>query len=471
MTSPLNIQTIEVRDAIGGGIAAALHAPANAPAGSLAPLAAFLNQQPGIRATPAYLEEQQTHALQISGLRDEPQLQQLLLQQWPAWNHDTGHNIPITFDHALHFDRQNDTKAGVISGFVQQHASQLASLSYLIGNLGILYSAWNNPASNGTPSDAHRHDWFKAYSSVAYSLATITLTMSAHNADTPRDIATIIEQNYPQPSSDSQAKKLWRDMCSFIRTHPWEISSAINATAAGAHLISAAGRAIAGSTSARYEALSALGTITAMGLVLFTPSPRIDHAGFPSDAPNILETAETINTQAPEGHGLLQQAQSFWQWMQHNPLFVPAALQAVSNAGYGVAALKRQPVDRGLLTASAAWLTGNLIQTQAAPSRTPSFDALITQAADTIRSDPRLANEDAQAIDRRIHNLSASLHRQRDIPLSTHQIESGIRHQLAKQSIEESETIIQESPFISEGHAQQVLQERSTIARTGIASL
>ena len=273
----MKIETIKTGKGLAGSRIALIFAPPDAPAGSLTALTHFFNQQPHLRAVPGYHGPNKNHVLRVSGLKDDSNFLELLQRGFPEWQQERGVESPVDIasdivaqpiDEVDHFPHQ-----GPIRHFVKSNANSLAGMAYLVGNLGLLMSGLRKPLHQR--GNAER-DWFKLYSAFAYTVAGGVLLAMGRQIDNPRDVYSIMEEVYPSlGKAEEQHKQHLRDRLdrtgAFLSNYVWEINSAINATGAASHIISAAKRYRNGANAAKFEMLSAMGTMTAMAIAALVP--------------------------------------------------------------------------------------------------------------------------------------------------------------------------------------------------------
>ncbi len=475
------IDKIKTGKGLAGSRVALVFAPQNASPGSLVALTRFLNEQPHLRAIPGYHGPYQQHVLRVSGLRDDTHFLSLLQDTFPQWLKE--HEEPVSIqlkpgtscdplDEVSHFPHQS-----VMKRFVKENTNALTGLAYIVGNIGLLYSAWLKPRSMPF---ATQHDWFKTYSAVAYTAGSAALIALGHKADRPRDVYSLMENVYPKlrHADENQRAEIHSTAertLAFLKNHPWEISSAINASGALAHLTSATLRRNQGGINTSYEALSALGTLTAMSIATLVPEKEgRDVSGIfdRSDDDSMLATVNTLKEQERKPGQTAGIMHRLADWVQESPLAVSAGIQAVSNVGYGVAGIKRAQTDPGLMAMSGAYLAGNILQTQATKGRGPGFDDIVTAAAAIIHSDPLLAGKSPQEIDRQIARFADILSDEQEVVHKKKRMDKGIKERLERYKLpreQENEIltgfvasekrILKDSPFVKPRYVDKVLAD------------
>lgn len=483
LMNSLEIAKVKTGKGLADSRVALIFAPPEATPGSLTGLTRFLNEQPHLRAVPGYHGPNQNHVLRVSGLKDDTHFLDLLQREYPLWQAQHSEfpaaaiaaNIDCEkLSEVDHFPHQS-----LMRRFVKENANALTGSAYMVGNMALLYSAFIAPKHMpGQP----RHDWFKAYSALAYNVATVSLLAFGGHSDRPRDVYSIMEELYPNLTTiDDHSKEKVQSLVEktgvFMRNHPWEINAAINATGAIAHLTSALLRRGAEAPHATYEALSAFGTLTAMAITAFMPEKDgrdlfgVSDMFNRSEKDSITATTDYVQQIEPEKGETKNRIQRFGQWLKENPLALAAGVQSISNAGYGAAGLARG--DAGLTTMSAAYLTGNALQTQATKGRGPGFDDVVTAAATVIHSDPLLANKTPEERNRHIHQFAAALADEKEVVHKSHRIEQAIHERLNRYKLpreEENqiltgfvaseEKILKKSPFVKPRYVEKVLGEQ-----------
>lgn len=411
--------------------------------------------------------------LRVSGLNNDKELYDLLHREWPAapeYNHG---GTQISLNEVEHFGDVHSADVcphrAPLMQFVKRHASVLSSVAYTVGNAGMIMSAW----ANGKDKDP---DFLKMYSGGAYTVATLSLMAMAHHADNPRDIKDILSEVYPLSEGQEQQEGLaeLRDsVVSFMRKHPWEIASAINTTAGAANVISAAKRSMDGEEGAPVEALSALGTLSAMLMIVLAPHEKegVEQATIPKQY-DLLSTTDTLDQGMSKSGGFFGAVNRFKDWMMDNPMTVSAMTQVAANVGFGVSAFRSEPVDKGMALASGAWLTANAFQTQADTSREIAFDDVVTAAAELIYHDPNLQDVPREVIDRRISQLAGVLEEQHEVGQRSKLLAQGINQRLdrihSEHVLEEiplatsrDKALLKENPFSPVSHVQRLLQNNA----------
>ncbi len=477
--SSYNINTIKTGKGLAGSSIAVIFAPEDAPAGSLMTLTDFLNSEEPVRAVPGYYGPNKEHVLRVSGLDNDNHLLELLTQRWPEWKsaHD---NTSVTVSPDIHFSPVSDPdyyhNLSPIESFVKEHASTLAGLSYVIGNLGLLYSAVASPQTE--MAEETQRDWFKASASVAYSTAAGILLATSGKADKSRNVYDIVNDTYSKAQAgdsfdiEQPEQNIAQRAIEFVRTHPWEINSAINATGMASYLVSATRRLSPDTPEVKYEILSVLGGLTAMAI---TASPSITDKKDSnvliqerSGDQSVLNTVETMQDLEPEPNDFINTVKSLKQWIQNNQLKVAAGISATSNVGFAVAALKQTPYDAGLLASSGAYLAGNVLQTFADKVRHPAFDDVVTAAASIMHCDPALDEENPKQVQERINNFAEVLSDEYDIVHDEQRIAKGIEKRLTRFqdkhctphsgfTDEEKSSILKDSPFLANSYVDQVV--------------
>jgi hypothetical protein len=471
----LTIEKVKMGMGVAHAPVALLLAPAHAPAGSLAPLTDFLNQQPGVRATAGYSGPERHHVLRISGIENAETLRHMLTQTFPAWSasHGDGAKQTITIGPHLeieplrvvdHFPHKEP-----LQRFVKENANTLTGAAYMAANLGLLYSAWRAPA---LAKHKVSKDFFKAYSAVAYTASTTILLALGIKADHPREMHAMMEELYPKlHAADNQTRAHIQDTTertlNFLQKHPWEISSALCATGALSHLASTAWRHRNGVKGLGFEALGALGTLVAMSITAFVPEAP-EHT--PSHAEHIFERTqddsmlaalEAAHTHDPNGRSHAHAIDRLKAWIEQRPLAVSAGIQSISNAGYGVGALRNRPFDAGLFAMSAASLTGNVLQTQATKIRGASFDDVVSNAAALVQQDPLLADKTPEEVRAHVARFATALSDEREVKHDASRIARGIYARLqhgsnAEGFLAQEQRMLRKSPFMAPSHVQHV---------------
>ncbi len=476
------IDKIKTGKGLAGSRVALIFAPADAPPGSLVTLTRFLNQQEHLRAVPGYHGPNQNHVLRVSGLKSDEYFIHLLHDVYPGWLEQRLEETRIYIDPEITTERIKEVDhfphQPIARQFVKENANTLAGLGYMLGNVGLLYSAWRE-TKHMKPHNK-KHDWFKLYSSGAYICGSTILLAVGRESDNPRDVYTIMEELYPRlkQADDEQREhvhSLVEKSVAYIRNHPWEISSAIFGSGALAHFTSAMKRS-PGAPNAKFEALSAFGTMTAMAIAALVPEKEgrevidISEVFQRQEKDSMMHSVEQLQRSEPQPGHSASTLKKFTDWVQESPLAISAGIQAISNVGYLVAGIKRQPRDPGLIGMSAGYLAGNAAQTQASKGRGPGFDDVVTAAANMMRSDPAVQHMSTKALEKRILKLADALSDENEIVHKKGRMAKAIRERLERAKIpreEENEIltgfipserrVLKDSPFVRPRYVERIL--------------
>lgn len=482
----LLIEKIKTGKGLAGSTVALIYAPQGAVPGSLVNLTRFLNQQPDIRAVPGYHGPQRNHVLRVSGLKNEKELNRLLQQHFPAWQeynalwevkHAPQVQIAAELEHeplhqVSHFPFEKPMKR-----FIKENANTLSGLSYMLGNIGLFLFSMRNQSSLKTMN----RDWFTLYSSLAYSVSGAMLVAFGQEADNPRDVYSIMEQIYPRlKGADGHARdyleQTTNQTFAFLRNHPWEVASLMNASGAASHLYSAAQR------GRKFEGLAALGTLTATTMAALVPErdgrKMIDLGGIfhsEDEGQTMLDSLEQFRERHPALSPLVRLVEKGAEMVQDNPLGMSAGIQAVANSGYAFSALRRKPPRLDLAATSGFWLTGNYMQSQATKGRGPGFDDVVTAAAAVITRDPALKHKSDEEVMARIHMFAAALTDENEIVHSRRDLVRGIVARMERNAIRKSreddvltgftaseKQMLKASPFVSPSQVEHRIASKVT---------
>lgn len=422
------LSCIETSEGVNGQRRAVIHAPADAPPGSLESLTRFL-QEAGCRVMPGYTGERREHVLRIKDFATDAQLEKMLKVDFPMWEQaraaEEGRSpCPLVVPGTLVCQPASYSgelpDMGSLKEFAQENSTDMAALSYTIGNVGILYSAFNEPDGNGGKN------WGKALAPVSYTMSSILLFIlnrgQGKSIDEiyPELEQALVDQGMVNPDTlndDSRAaiKGAAGHAINFMREHPWEVAGLVNMVGAGAHFASVAGK------ENKLEAIAALGTLTSLAIQTFVPEKgtegilnfgdvftRQDGKGLPG-------LFQSIERNLPIFKPFFDYGRKMIDWIREKPLRAAAGIQMISNIGYAVSAFSKKDeegnrkVDKGLIATSAAYITGNLFQSLASKKQVAGFDDKVTQAARLIKQQYDLEPGEEAAIDGQITRLAAVL--------------------------------------------------------------
>ncbi len=478
------ITKVKTGNGLAGSRVGLIFAPPNASPGSMIALTQFFNAHEDMRAIPGYHGPNKNHVLRISGVQDDDHFLHLLREEFPRWKAEHAAELPdIDVADDLEVEEINEVDHfphhGVIRKFVKENANSLAGMAYLAASTGLLFSAWRKPKHMSIDVD---RDWFKVVAAGSTMMGSMILIAMGHGADNPKDVYSIMEDLYPELKEVDEEKRdhlhnMAERTLSFLQNHPWEISSAVYAVGAGTHLFSAIKRAKSGNTT--FEALSALGTLTAMAIAIVVPEKEgrelVDVSNIFARAEqehSMLDTVDTIQENEPKDGQFIKSVERFKNWAQNSPLAMSAMIQGVANVGYGISAFKRKPFDPGLLTLSAGYLAGNLAQTQATKGRGPGFDDVVTAAASVIYSDPSLKNVPEDVLQKKITLFADALTEKNEIVHNKRNLARGIRERLKRYDlpknvenkiltgfISSEKKVLKQSPFVSPRYVEETISE------------
>ena len=117
-----------------------------------------------------------------------------------------------------------------------------------------------------------------------------------------------------------------------------------------------------------------------------------------------------------------------------------SSIQALSNAGYGVAALRADHKDAGLLTASGSYLFGNLIQTQADKARGVALDDIVSSAVALLRYDEHFIHMNDAQQKHMMQQFAEALSQQHDVLHDRGLLEGGIASRIVNNAVSSDES-------------------------------
>lgn len=436
MTIALSGPLLKTGKGYAGAPMAVLHAPADASPGSLASLTRFFLEK-DLRCLPGYMGSEQSPVLRVSGYGSDEALLRMIRDEFPRWQEaqviPDSERIMVAQDFTAQAMDTSviDHRETALGRFIARHGNLLPALCYLLGDAGLFIAGKGEKA--GGP------DHLKMAAAVAYTSAMVNLLAFGGKADNAKTAVEIMQKIDPAfrgvetASHHSVAEKTFR----FLTRHPWEISGLLSMSGASAHLLSAILRAGKGDVKAPVEILSAIAVIAGVGVQAFVPEKGVD---------SFIRFGETVEKQrqqvTPLTTDTLQNAFSgkaqgafdqFTSWVREKPMKVTATLSAASNLGVGisgiVAGVKGQKFDKGMLAASGFYLTGNALQSMTTKVKGPSFDDIVTAAADKLAAAHPASGHVPEAD---IHRVSEALTGRPEVRSSAAALEAAIRQRMLK---------------------------------------
>lgn len=485
MNTRSDISAIETAAGFDGKRIAAIIAAPDAKPGSLQALTRFFSEC-GITNQPGYTGNDKRHTLRLQGIASDAELMRLLKEDFPQWQqHRAGPALQLAPDLLpAPLEQPPAAKAETLSSLLKGKATGLAASAYMAGNLGLVFSALYNRKGS-------KPDMVKLAAPACYTLASTLLLVLNRSAPEARGTNQLWDEIAPQLLRDDftptraeeaqlrrQGNALVGHAMDFMRKHPWEVNGIINMVGAGAHATSSVLR------GNHTEALAALSTLTAMAVTTFVPEKgmgKLDERAFrPLHEDVTIETLELAEQKGGILRPFFDAGQKLADWIQEKPLRTASGIQLAANTGYGLAALtqrgadgSRKP-DKGLMLTSGAYMAGNAFQSFASKSNGPSFDDVVSIAAESIAHQTDWQRRSPDELHTRIQRVAQGLAAQPEITHSQKLLGAGIRERLAQERpfphspvdgfIAIEKHALKNSPFLS---PHQVQAQRETSPQIG----
>ncbi len=450
------IRSITTYEGFAGSRYADIVPPSDARAGALQSLVDFLNEQPELRAVPAFDADKRQHILRVSGFQEDAQLVPLLTHEFVSWQQQNGAQDIISMT-APDPEEKHGSTPEKTSNFIKDHASTLAGLSYVAGNLGILYSAMTATPEHCDVNRKRDVDWMKAYSAIAYNLSSGVLLALAPSMDAQRsaeDVAEDAHHRSLKPEKHGSAQ-LVKQTVDFLRKHPWEVSAALSTSGSLTYLVSVGKKYNETKDSGLLtEAASVVGSIVGMGVTMFMPDKSEEYEqNHPKES--LAETAENFNkNRMKDSPSLGERIKGFTDYMTSHPLAMASAFHSGSNIMRTTAALTKHNTDSGLLFSSGAYFAGNILQTQSSKSKAPELEEVVKASANLLRHDPAYAYESDAQLEERINRMAQELDGMHDVKEEHSHIKALLKEKLQERDAPAinfgTDTIPAGSPFMAE---------------------
>jgi len=436
-------------------------APPDAEPGSMEALTRFFNEQ-GYIARPGYSGRDKHHVLRLRSCEscDEltpEKIEELIFDAYPQWeeNEDISNKVyehRIDFSKAIQFESLEEfpkPRFGQIQEFIRENSTDMSALSYTVGNVGLVFSA----LFGGKEGDKQ---WSKLPVPLIYTTSSILLFLLNRHSEEPRHVRDIVDEvhdtlknrgDLDEDVSEAEAKQELTDVTqhviTFMKEHPWEVSSLLNMVGAGTHL----GAALA--NKQKVEAVSALGSLTAMAVAAFVPEQgtrgllhdQIQGVIKSPPVQQVFKTIRMLEEYLPFVKPIFDMGRQLFDRVLKKPLMAAAGIQLVSNVGYGASALTRRDEDGnlcpdlGLLTTSMAYGSGNIFQAFSSKGGGPGFDDITTEAAFyvTAQLDPKDQAEEEiiEQIQEKIQTIAKELSEVPEIVYTPEALQRGIEQRMA----------------------------------------
>lgn len=417
MTISLSGSLLQTGKGFAGAPMALLRAPEGAAPGSLAALTEFFLEK-HVRCLPGYLGAEQEPVLRLSGYGSEAALLALLKEDFPRWQEakaiPAAERITVTADLAPQkLDTSELERHGNrVAQFLARHSNFLPAACYFIGDAGVMLSALKERKP------------LKIATAVAYSTAVVNMLVFGGKADRPRtaeEMMQAIDPVFRDANGREVAHKASSSAFAFLQRHPWEVTGLLNMAGGGMQLL-------AGALRMRTPLPGEERNLLKQSLEMFTGGAMMAGQAVQSFVPekgvdSFLKVGESLEARRAATATLsdetllkeiMQQKQGDYQrwtdWVKDKPMRVTALLSAASNIGMGASGLaeayKKQQYDKGNILASGSYLMGNYLQAKTSKVKGPSFDDIVTAAADRIASVPV---KDSAARERQIEGVAEAL--------------------------------------------------------------
>jgi hypothetical protein len=474
----IKLHSISTYEGFAGSRYADIAVSSEVQAGALEPLVTYLNSEAQLRAVPAYDEYKNQHILRLSGFSDDAQLKALLSSGFEAWQAQQGVTDGVSIA-MVEPQAQHDTVIQHTNNFIKDHATTLAGLSYVSGNLGILYSAMTATPEHCDITRRRDVDWMKVYSSVAYNLASGILLALAPSIDAERSpdaIAKDAAERAFRPPSEGAANMV-EQAINFVRKHPWEVSATLSLSGSAAYLATVAKRYHnTRDAGLIYEGLSVLGSITGMTITLLMPDPKeAPPANYPQES--LSDTASRMADNLPKDRPSLgQRIKDFTTHITTHPLLLASVFHGGANVMRTTAAFKKEHKDAGLFFASGAYMTGNIMQAQGRKSKAADLQDVVKASANLLRNDPAYAYETEAQLAVRIDRMAEELSGMHDITEQPTAIKKLLTEQVQHSNLSAlklgADNVPKSSPFCASSltHVQRLQQQSQGAAGVSVSS-
>jgi hypothetical protein len=437
MTLTLNGPLLKTGKGYGGAPMAVLHAPAEASPGSLASITRFFLDH-DLRCLPGYSGSEQSPVLRLSGYGSDEALLQMLREKFPRWQESQGipvqERIAIALDFtAVPIDRSViDHRETALGRFMGRHSNLLPALCYLLGDAGMFIAGKGE--QTGGP------DHLKMAAAVAYTTAMVNLIAfggKADNAKTAVEIMQKIDPAFRGDDAADTAHSVAQKTFGFLTRHPWEVSGLITLAGSSAYLLSSILRLAKGDPKASAEIFASIASIAGVSVQVFVPEKGTDSFARFGDTVEKQRQRITPLTSAALQKTFSETVQGpfdqFTSWVSEKPMKLTAALSAACTLGMGasgiIAGAKGSKLDKGMLAASGFYLAGNALQALTTKVKGPSFDDIVTAAADKLAVS-RPGSGGVQSRD--IQRVSEALVRLPEVRSSPAALDAAIRQRMEK---------------------------------------
>lgn len=444
----------------GHGIAdtywAVIEAPIGAPAGSLCQLTQYFAEK-GFNALPGYEGPDKKHVLRISGLGNEAQLKELLTSGFSQWQSNQKQQASICINPNVQIEPLNKEAAMPQSptNMLKQYSGNIAGLTYMAGNLGLLSSALYNPTGKVQP--------LKLTSSVLYVAGAAILSVFGGKATDTKGAWEVVENTYPKLNDPAykdardHAHSITEKTITFFKQYPWETQAILSAIGIGLHMFDA---------SARNERAEVAATAASMAVAMIPAlvpekgGRRLIDFGDSFDAAteqfasDMRYCAKHSAIMAP----IIETGFQMADIVHSHPLKVALPVGMFANANYIKAGLDQK--DPRLTASGMAWLTGNIVQLMASKGKGASLDDVVSAITTHIKEDKQLANASLDEKLRKAEDVSHIIAQDSSIMQSSEQISKAVKHRLEHNASDSPATsleaflpseqiLLHQSPFCS----------------------
>lgn len=447
MTDTYDITDIRTGDGFDGKRVAVIAAPHDAKAGSLSSLTRFFHEQ-GFDAQLGYAGNSEQHVLRLDGLSSDAALQKMLTQDFSAWQQQAQVEPRIRIPENTAFSPLQNAPAEQSKSFsqrIRENSTNYSALAYSAGNIGLVFSALYGQGKG------EKRDYVKLGAPACYVMASALLYFLNKHRPEPRSMDEVwdslspdlLRDDYTPPPEEAEqnrkaGSKVIGHAWEFIQKHPWEVNGILNMMGAGTHMASSLMR------GQRTEAMAALSTLTAMAITTFVPE-KGKHGKFAEKAFAPVSAGVTMGgmQSLESNHGVFQPffdaGKKLSDWVQEKPLRAASYIQLAANTGYGVAAMNNKDatgnrkVDYGLLASSGTYIAGNGFQAIATKTKGPSFDDIVTKAADAISHQTDWQDRSPEELRPLLLRVAHSLSKQPEIGHSEKQLAAGMLERLKRE--------------------------------------
>lgn len=430
-----------------------------------------------MRCLPGYTGTEQASVLRLSGYGDDATLIRLLTQEFPRWQEahaiPTEQRVNIAPDlRPTPLDTSNMAQSRAKGeGFFARHSNFIPAACYFVGDAGVLFSAFKDRKP------------LKMITAVSYTAGVLNMLVFGAKADSPRtaqEMIKTIDPLFRDGVGAEAARQVSGHTFAFMQRYPWEVSGLLNMLGGGTQMLAAVGRLFSSQEASRnvmkqyLEIFAGSAMMAGQAVQTFVPEKGND---------TFLHLSESLQARRASLHALsddelaqelVRQTQGEYrtwsEWVKEKSMRLTGAINLSSNLALGAAGLAESARtgkhDRGNIVASLSYMTGNVLQAKTSKVKGPSFDDIVTAAAERLQAEPSSTEPMAKRIRRVSHGL-VGMAESRAAP---EKLEAAIRQRLeegglASHFIGAEAHVLRRSPFLSPQLIQQMTPASSTLQR------